>query len=97
MTGSEIELGNAYPMDDGTIVKTRNAVQSWEEKRNEEWTHETLHKSRKGRYWLEHVTQFAGEKDWAEWISNRRAVQWLAKNGHELPEGLKTLETEIEE
>lgn len=98
-----------YRMDDNTIVKTENATQTWEEaKRHDghnfisvatdsQWKHETLYRSRKGRYWVEHTSQMQGSRDYAEWIGKHTAVRWLLANGHELPEDLKPLEAEVAE
>ena len=98
-----------YRLDDGTIVKTENATQRWDEGtgfdgRNRfskatgtQWDHETLYRSRKGRYWIEHISQWQGSTARAEWISQHRAAQWLLANGHQLPEDLAALETEVSE
>lgn len=100
---------NTYRMDDGTVLKTENATANWDEKREHDgrnfislatgsqWAHETLYRSRKGRYWIEHTSQWQGSRDYAEWISKHSAAQWLLANGHELPEDLKALETEVSE
>lgn len=94
---------------DGTIVKTENATTHWTEATRwdgnnhisvatgSQWEHETLYRSRKGRYWVEHESQWQGSTPHAEWISNHEAVRWLLANGHELPEDLKALEEEVSE
>ncbi|HUX16828.1 MAG TPA: hypothetical protein VMW52_10175 [Phycisphaerae bacterium] len=58
-----------YKMEDGTVVKTENATKSYEEdtrwdghnhislNTGSQWAHQTLHRSRKGRYWLECSSQ----------------------------------------
>jgi|SRR5262252_1923909 len=98
-----------YRIDDGTVVKTENAKQTWEEAldwdgRNhisratgQQWHHETLHCSRRGRYWIEHESNWQGEQARAEWIDNRRAAAWLLHNDHELPDDLKEIAAEVEE
>ena len=100
---------STYKLDDNTIVKTENATQSWEEATRwngnnwiskatgSQWDHETLHRSRKGRYWVEHTSQWQGKTAYAGWIDNRSAVAWLLANDHELPEDLQTLEAEVSE
>lgn len=100
---------DVYRMDDGTIVKTENASQSWEEATfwdgnnhisratGSQWDHETLHRSRKGRYWVECTSQRQGTRAHAEWFSDHKAAQWLLHNEHELPEDLKALEAEVSE
>lgn len=98
-----------YRMDDGTVVKTQNAIKSWNEKQRHngsnwisvatgsQWAHETLYCSRRGRYWLEHESDYQGSTPRAEWVSNHSAAQWLLANDHELPEDLKALEAEVSE
>lgn len=98
-----------YRMDDGTVVKTKNSTKSWNEDKRfdgrnhisvatgSQWTHETLYRSRRGRYWIEHESQYQGSTPHAEWISNRAAAQWLLANNHELPDDLKELEQEVSE
>lgn len=89
-----------YRMDDGTVVDTNNAKQSWDEDtrwdgRNHislatgtQWDHQTLYRSRKGRFYLEHTSQWEGKTPSAEWVSHRTAVSWLLTNEHEIPEDL---------
>jgi hypothetical protein len=91
-----------YRMDDGTVVDTANATKSWDEARDHDgrnhisratgsqWDHETLYRSRRGRYYLEHDSQWQGSRPWAEWLSNQRAAAWLALNSHEIPDELRT-------
>jgi hypothetical protein len=100
---------STYRMDDGTVVKTENATHSWEEDTRwngnnrisvatgSQWEHQTLHRSRKGRYWLECWSQWQGTTPHAEWISNHEAVRWLLANDHTLPEELAALEAEVSE
>lgn len=89
-----------YRMDDGTVVDTANAKKSWEENTRwngnnhisvatgSQWHHETLYRSRKGRYYIERTSQYQGSSPGAEWISKRAAAAWLAANDHEIPEDL---------
>lgn len=98
-----------YQMDDGTVVDTDNAKQSWNEAtywdgRNHisratgsQWNHEALHKSRKGRYYLERYSQVQGTRASAEWISKRAAAAWLIANGHEVPADLASEAEDVSE
>lgn len=98
-----------YKMDDGTVVKTENATRLWNEATRwngnnhisiatgSQWVHETLYRSRKGRYYMEHESQWQGTTPYAEWVGNHTAAEWLLANEHELPEDLAALETEISE
>jgi hypothetical protein len=100
---------STYRMDDGTIIKTVNATQCWEEAKRwdgsnhisvatgSQWGHEMLHRSRNGRYYIEHTSQYQGTTPYAEWVSNHEAARWLLHNGHELPEELAALEEQITE
>lgn len=96
-------------MDDGTVIDTSRAANSWEEDTywdghnhisratGTQWTHQKLYKSRKGRYYIEHSSQWQGSRDHVEWVSNEEAARWLLANEHELPEDLAQLEDEIVE
>ncbi len=96
-----------YRMDDGTVIKTENATAEWaEDKRwdgnnmisvatGSQWNHQTLYRSRKGRYYIEHESQWQGSTPHAEWVSNHEAARWLLANDHELPEDLAALEAEV--
>ena len=98
-----------YRMSDNTVVRTENASQSWNEATlwngsnhisratGDQWTHQTLYRSRKGRYYVEHSSQWQGSADRAEWISNEEAVRWLLLNEHEIPEELRALVEEVTE
>ena len=90
-----------YEMSDGMIVDTDNASARWKEAadfdgRNHisratgsQWDHETLYRSRRGRYYIEQCSQREGCVPNAEWVSNEGAARWLLKMGHDLPEDLK--------
>jgi hypothetical protein len=91
-----------YKLDDGTILDRDRATQSWEEgtrwnghnqisrATGSEWHHETLHRSAKGRYWIESASNFEGTAPAGRLITNREAAAWLLVNGYEqLPDDLK--------
>ena len=98
-----------YRMEDNTVVETDNATQSWEEETRwdgnnhisvhtgSQWEHQTLHRSRKGRYYVECTSQWQGSRPRAEWLSPQAAARWLLLNESELPDDLKQLEDEISE
>lgn len=98
-----------YRMEDGTVVDTANATQSWSEgsrwdgnnhvstATGSQWEHQKLYRSRKGRYWLECTSQWQGSTPHAEWISNHEAARWLLSQDCELPEELAHLEEEVSE
>ena len=100
---------STYRMDDGTVVKTENAIHSWEQDTRyenghaisiatgSEWDSEKLYRSRKGRYWLEHTSTWQGRRPYAEWVGNHTAAAWLLANGHALPDDLQPLENEVAE
>lgn len=89
-----------YKMDDGTVIDTDNAQQDWEENTwfdghnhvsvstGSQWTHQRLYKSRKGRYYIEHTSQWQGNTPHAEWVSPQEATRWLLMNNHEIPADL---------
>jgi hypothetical protein len=98
-----------YKMDDGTVVDTDNASQSWEEDTRwdgqnhisvatgSQWTHQRLHRSRKGRYYLENWSQWQGSTPNAEWIDDSEAAAWLMANDREIPDDLKAEAEEVTE
>lgn len=99
-----------YRMEDGTIVKTENAHAEFQCKDDvwdgnnhrcritgDQWTHQILYRSRKGRYYIVHVSQWQGSTRHAEWVSPQEATRWLIKNGNELPDDLKKFEDEVSE
>lgn len=98
-----------YHMEDGAVVKTENATAHWNEDKEfdgrnmisvatgSQWNHQTLYRSLKGRYWIEHHSQWQGSRDHASWITHREAAAWLMLNGHELPKDLKEYEDQVAE
>lgn len=103
-----------YRMSDGTVVDTKNAVAQWEEDtrwdgRNyisvatgSQWEHQTLYRSRKGRFYIEHVSSYEGTTPGVEWCSNEEATRWLLANGHnpedaDFPKDLFLLVEEVSE
>jgi hypothetical protein len=98
-----------FSMDDGTVIDTDNAQEHWNEStdwdgRNQisratgdQWCHQTLYKSRKGRYYIVHESQWQGSRPHAEWISPEAAARWLLLMGAALPEDLVVYEAEVSE
>lgn len=98
-----------YQMEDGTVVDTKNAVQTWEESTRwngnnhisvntgSQWTHQTLYRSRKGRYYVVTTSQWQGSLPRAEWVSEHEAARWLIANEEELPSDLEKFAEEISE
>lgn len=94
---------------DGVILDTARATATWDEAtrwdgRNHislatgsQWEHETLYLSAKGRYWIEHTSQWQGSTDTAELVTDYDAASWLLRNEHELPPNLAHLESEVSE
>jgi hypothetical protein len=101
-----------YRMSDGTVVDTSKATQSWDEDTywdgqnhisratGTQWNHETLYRSRKGRYYIESHSDWQGSRDSAEWVSREEAARWLLVNkveGKEFPEDLQGLVEQVVE
>jgi len=96
-----------FKLADDSLVDTDRAAQSWDEAsewdgRNhiskatgDQWTHETLYKSAKGRYYIVHGSQWQGTRDHAVEITPREAAMWLLHNEHDLPEDLASFEDEV--
>jgi len=96
-----------FRMDDGSIIDTERASDSWGEDSywdgknrissatGSQWAHQKLYRSRKGRYYVEHWSNWEGTRNHVEWISREEAARWLLSQNHELPKDLAELETEI--
>jgi hypothetical protein len=96
-------------MEDGTVVNTDKARQSWDEATywnghnhiskatGSQWNHETLYESRKGRFYKVWWSQYEGTASRAEWLDEHEAVRWLLHNEQEVPGGLQHLVEEVEE
>ena len=94
---------------EGVIVDTNNATNEWDERtdwdgRNHisratgsQWDHQNLYRSRKGRYYIVHQSQWQGSKSWAEWVSPQAATVWLLKMEHEVPKDLEEFVEQISE
>ncbi len=97
--------------DDGAsvIVDTANAQASWEEATRwngsnhisvatgSQWEHETLYRSAKGRYYIEHTSQWQGSTPSARFVSEEEAARWLLANERDLPDDLAALEGQVSE
>ena len=96
-----------FKLEDGAIVDTDRAAKQWDEEtfhdgRNlvskatgDQFLHETLYKSSKGRYYIVHSSQWQGSRDSAEEIPPEAALTWLLQNEHELPEDLASFEGDV--
>ena len=98
---------STYRMSDDTIVKTENATHYWEESTRwdgsnqisvatgSQWMHETLYRSRKGRYYVEHTSNYQSSTPHAEWVSNEEAARWLMQCELDLPKDLSQFEDSL--
>lgn len=98
-----------YRMKDGTIINTARASARWIEAtdfngRNQisratgsQWNHETLYRSRRGRYYIECTSQWQGSQGHCEWISPERAAAWLSVMDADIPAELTEVADQIEE
>lgn len=96
-----------FRLQSDIVVDTDKASQKWDEAvewdgrnhiskaTNDQWTHETLYKSSKGRYYIVHSSQWQGSRDYAEEVNHRTAAEWLVLNDHDLPEDLRELADEV--
>ncbi len=94
---------------DGTVVDTDNATASWDEAtrfdgRNHisvatgsQWDHQTLYRSRKGRYYLVCNSDWQGTTPHAEWVSGQEAARWLLANDESLPADLEQYADDVSE
>ena len=91
------------------MVDTKNATQHWNEDTRwngnnhisvatgSQWEHQTLYRSRRGRYYLEHESQWQGSTSSAEWVSNEEAARWLLANNETVPEELEAVAESVSE
>ena len=98
-----------YKMEDGTVVDTKNASANWEEKSDSDgrnrigrssrsqWHDQALHRSRRGRYYLETASRVQGQRDRCEWVSPQAAAAWLLVNSYDIPDGLSGAAEEMSE
>lgn len=102
-------MADRFRMEDGAVVSADNASAQWYEatewdgqnhigkSTGSQWEHQTLFRSRKGRFWLLHNSQWQGSRPHAEWLDEHEAVRWLLVNDHEVPEDVAHLVDAIEE
>ena len=100
-------MGERFEMSDGMVVDLDNASASWEEATRwdgnnhiskatgSQWDHQTLYRSRRGRYYIVSSSQWQGSTPSAEWVSNEEAARWLLANGHEIPDDLQDVANEV--
>lgn len=98
-----------YRMDDGTVVDTANATAEYPEQRDfdgnnrigrssgSQWHDQTLYRSRKGRYYIETLSRYQGQRDRVEWVSHQVAAAFLSLNDYDIPADLATAVAEISE
>lgn len=98
-----------YRMEDGSVINTDKATKSWSEKRDfdgnnmvsratgSQWSHQTLYRSRKGRYYIEHSSQWQGSRDYVTWESPQAAAAWMLLMGYEVPKDLQAVAADLEE
>jgi hypothetical protein len=100
-----------YTIEDGngnqTVVDTDKASDHWDEATRwngnnhiskatgSQWEHETLYCSSKGRYYVEHTSQWQGSTPSARFVSAKEAASWLLANEHELPGELEAAGAEV--
>jgi hypothetical protein len=109
MGASERHKMSKYRTEDGTILDTSKAAQSWSETTDwdgnnrisratgSQWNHQTLYLSSKGRYYLVHSSQWQGSLPHAEIVSNEAAAAWLVNNDREVPAELAALAEAVSE
>lgn len=98
-----------FKMDDGTVVDPELASDTWEEHtyfdgRNmiskatgSQWEHETLYRSKKGRYYIVWYSQRQGSGSTARWLDHKEAVSWILLNKGEVPADLADVAADVVE
>jgi len=89
-----------YRTENNNIFNTNLASRSYQEETDwngnnhisratgSQWEHETLYRSSKGRWYIEHTSQWQGSLPSARDVTEKEAAEWLVLNGHELPQEL---------
>lgn len=98
-----------YRMEGGNVVDTEKASRVWSEAKDfdgrnfisratgGQWNHQSLYRSRKGRYYVESWSDWQGSTASCEWVSHQEAFRWLLHNGHDIPSELEQYREEVEE
>lgn len=98
---------NRQPLDDGGWFDLDTA-QSWDETTTyngnnhvsdatgSQWEHETLYRSDKGAWILEHTSQWQGRLPTWRRVDPAEAAEWLIRCGHDVPEELADAAAELE-
>jgi len=83
-----------------SVVDTERAAKSWPERRDfngknfvgrsscDQWTYETLYRSRRGRYYIVREIHREGAAPDVQFVSLKEAVRWLALNEYPYPHDL---------
>lgn len=92
---------------DGKIYDTETATQHWaaaedfdgrnyiDRSTNSQWDHQTLYRSPRGTYYLEHWSQYQGSTATAEVLPPAEAAAWLLEMDYCLPADLQQFADEI--
>jgi hypothetical protein len=98
-----------FKTEEGALLNTSKAKQSWQEQTRwngnnhisvntgSQWTHETLYKSAKDRYYIVFTSQWQGSSPSARFVEPEEAARWLILNDEELPTDLLRFEHEVEQ
>lgn len=98
-----------YRMEDGTVLDTDLAQREWQcaedsDGRNpvcratgSQWAHETLYRSRRGRYYLVSYSQWEGTRPAVAWVTPEEAAAWLVLMEYEVPADLEAAAEELTE
>lgn len=87
---------------DDMVVDTANATASYEcipshRWNGNKWEHQTLYRSRRGRYYIVFSSAWQGTLDRAEWVSKETAARWLSLNEADIPAELQEAADEVTE
>ena len=82
-SGRWFDLDTAERFDEGTVWDGRNRISL---ATGTQWDHETLYRTKSGR-WIKHWwSQWQGTVDRWEEIPEAEAAAWLVRNGYDLDE-----------
>jgi hypothetical protein len=91
--GQWFDLDSAHEWEEDTYWNGSNHISS---ATGSQWDHQTLYRSKKGKYILFSWSQRQGVPEVWSIISDEEAARWLTDNKKDFPDGLSHFQEELE-
>lgn len=88
--GSWFDFNTAKQFRENTRWDGRNQISV---NTGSQWDHEDLYRTAKGAWVKNSYSAYQGSSESWELVDDQYAVDWLIRNGHDIPEDLSHLET----